>query len=101
VLVASPTVELEVDRDEAGWVVVRMSGVPGHADATILRRTLDHELDGAPPVLVVELDRPVSTPELRDVLAAARDRARRAGGGLRVVSAGRVAGRALEITDLL
>lgn len=99
--VASPTVDLDVCRCGPGRAVVRLAGVPGHADVGILRRTLDHELADGPVLLVVELDRAVSTPELREVLAAARDRARRAGGGLRVVSAGGTGSRAREVTDLL
>jgi hypothetical protein len=101
VLVASPTVELEVHHAGPAGVVVRMTGVPGHSDVVVLRRTLEHELDDAPALVVVEIDRSASTPELRGVLAAARDRARRAGGGLRVVSTGRTGGRALEVTELL
>ncbi|MCD2186921.1 hypothetical protein [Actinomycetospora soli] len=96
--VASPTIDLVVHRCDRGRVVVRVCGVPGRSDAAILRRTLDDELDRAPDLLVVELDRAVSTPELREVLATARDRARCAGGGLRVVTA---VGHAREITDLL
>lgn len=99
--VASPTVDLEVCRCGPGRAVVRMTGVPGHADVGILRRTLDHELDDGPALLVVELDPAASTPELRAVLAAARDRARRAGGGLRVVTVGGTGTRAREVTDLL
>ncbi|WP_018333323.1 hypothetical protein [Actinomycetospora chiangmaiensis] len=100
-LVASPTVELDVHRCDPGAVVVRMSGVPGHTDLVVLRRTLEHELDDGPVLVVVEVDRLASIPELREVLAATRDRARRAGGGLRVVSGGRNGDRAQEITELL
>lgn len=98
--VASPTIDLEVTHPEQGRVVVRVSGTPGRSDAAVLRRTVSRELDRAPVLLVVELDRAVSTPELREVLATARDRARRAGGGVRVVTTGR-GDAPREITDLL
>ncbi|WP_433802168.1 hypothetical protein [Actinomycetospora sp. CA-084318] len=99
--VASPTIDLVVDDLGAGRVIVRVSGVPGRSDATVLRHTLDHQLDRAPVLLVVELDRAVSTPELREVLATARDRVRAGGGGLRVVTTGRDDAPSREITELL
>jgi hypothetical protein len=99
VQVPSPAVDLVVRHPAAGRVVIHVSGVPGRADVAVLQRTLAAELDRGPALVVVAVDRSGITPDVRAVLGAARDRARRAGGGLRVV--GTDPDRPLEITDLL
>jgi anti-anti-sigma regulatory factor len=91
----APAASIDVHHvDAAGGVIITVVGAIGCHDAAVLSRHLHAELDADPTVVVVNLSRVSSCGQAgREVLAAARERARATGVGLHLVDLGRTVAR--------